>query len=231
MKVEFKILFFLIIILTSCRKNKGENSQTDSFMDSNNLWYIAEYPDYCRGCARPHKIELGKDTIINNYTYKPIQEYSGDSIESRITHPNVFGYIRETIDKKVYWYIGFNGSNPSDKLLFNFNAKINDTIDSPDGVWIVKKIDSLLIGNKIKKRLTLESMCGLDSPLKYWIEDIGDMSDMYNSPSCISINGNEYFISGSNHYVQTCFLKGGNLIIKESFNINCWVYRRLNVLN
>jgi hypothetical protein len=194
-------------------------------MDNNNVWYIAEYPDYCRNCILPHKVILGKDTIINNNSYKSILHYSGDSIESKISKPNIFGYVRETIDKKVYWFIGFNGSSPSDNLLFDFNANINDTIISPDGAWIVTKIDSVIIKNKFKRRIALKSIC--NEPLKFWIEEIGDMSDLFNSPSCIFINGSEYFISDNSYFKQTCFLKGSEIVYKDSSTTNCWNYKNV----
>ena len=61
--------------------------------------------------------------------------------------------MRETSDKKVYWYVGLFSQPASDILLYDFNAKINDTIDN----WIVTKIDTVNILNINRKRITLKN--------------------------------------------------------------------------
>ena len=162
------ILILIPILLLNCKKDNANNSnKMDLIVDNSKVWYVSEYPDPCPGCSWPHKIVFGKDTTINSNIYKVILDYRGDSIESNCK-ASILGYMRETSDKKVYWHVGLFGNVASDILLYDFNAKINDTIDN----WIVTKIDTVKILNIKRKRIILKNC---EPYTKYWIDGIGDM--------------------------------------------------------
>ena len=163
---------------------------------------------------------FGKDTIIKSNVYKAVLDYRGDSIESDCK-ASILGYLRETSDKKVYWHVGFFGHNASDILLYDFNAKINDTIDN----WIVTTIDTVKILNINRKRLTLKNCTSYE---KYWIDGIGDMSDLlsYNSrPICDYKKGIVIMNSGGSGYRQNCVTQGNEFIYKYSSASDCWIYK------
>ncbi|MEI6750235.1 MAG: hypothetical protein WCM93_13835, partial [Bacteroidota bacterium] len=141
------IFIFIPVLLFSYKKdNAGNNDKFDSIVDNGKVWYVSEYPNPCPSCIWPHKIFFGEDTTINLNIYKKVIDCIGDSIENNCSE-RVLGYIRETGDKKVYWFMSFFGRAPADILLYDFNAKINDTIDN----WIVSKIDSVKVQNIQRK--------------------------------------------------------------------------------
>ena len=219
------ISFFLI----NCQKvNSDLSSKTDLLVDSSMVWYISEYPNPCPWSTSPHKIKFEKDTIINNQSYKAIIDYCGDSIESNLIKGIHLGYIRETEDRKVYWYVKLFNEKATDILIYDFNAKVGETIDQ----WVVQKIDSVKILNKNRKRITLKFVCSNET--KFWIDGIGDMSDIlsYTSrPICDEESGIIGISVGGSQFQQTCVLKGQEYVYRDSSCTDCWVYKRCSEIN
>jgi len=216
------LIFILIpVLFFNCKKDYADkNNKFDSIVDNRKVWYVSEYPNTCPSCVWPHMIVFGKDTTINSNIYKVILDYRGDSLECN-SKATILGYMRETFNKKVYWNVGFFGRAASDILLYDYNAKINDTIDN----WIVTRIDSINILNVTRKRITLKN-CG--SYEKYWIEGIGDMSDLlsYNSRTiCDYKTGLVMMTSGGSGYRQNCVKQGIEFIYKDSLANDCWIYK------
>ena len=215
------ILILIPFLLFNCKKdNSTTNNKIDLLVDNSKVWYVSEYPDPCPTCCWPHKIVLGKDTTINSKIYKTILDYRGDSVESN-SKATILGYIRETTEKKVYWYVGFFSKVPSDILIYDFNAKINDTIDN----WIVSKIDTVKILNINRKRITLKNCEPYE---KYWIDGIGNMADLlsYSSRTICNYNGGPTInVMGGSGYRQTCVKYGNDFIFKDSLTNDCWIYK------
>jgi len=212
---------YLIILcfLFSCKKDNLNNNNADIFVDNNKVWYVSYTPDPCPSCNWPHKVILGKDTIIKSVSYKLILDYTGDSIENNIKKPNLLGYIRETNDKKVYWLTDLNSN---EILLYDFNLKLNDS----NGDWIATIVDTFKFQNYLYKRIVVKNKnCGLT---KIWIDGIGDMTDIlgYNSQAkCLGNSGLIINVSGAGWYRQTCVLNGSDYIYKDTMNSECWYYK------
>lgn len=209
------IFILTSILLFNCTKDNSDNSKTDLLVDNSKVWYVSEYPDPCPACVCLHKIILDNDTIINSNVYKTILDYHCDSIESN-SKASILGYIRETSDKKVYWYVGFFNHAPSDILLYDFNAKINDTIDN----WIVSKIDTVRILNFNRKKIILKN-CMYDT--KSWIDGIGDMTDLLSYIGrliCDYQTGLVRMTSGGSRFRQTSVKQGNEFIYKDTLAID-----------
>jgi hypothetical protein len=218
------IIPLILILCLNCQKDKVNNNPVDSMIDENKVWYVSEYLDNCQNFIMPLKVMLGKDTLINSDIYKPVCIYSGDSIESNAVLKEIRGYIKETTDKKVYWYVNNFDKSGSEILLHDFNAEINDTIDQ----WVVTKIDTIKIQNIFRKRITLVNYCF--NYTKEWIDGIGDMAELlhyYCQSTCKFVNGDyiviHYFDCPG--YKQVCVTKGNELIFKDSDSPECWIYR------
>jgi hypothetical protein len=222
-------ILLISFFLMNCQKvNSDLSHKTDLLVDSSMVWYISEYPNPCPWSTSPHKIKFEKDTIINNHSYKFIIDYCGDSIESNLTKGIHLGYIRETEDRKVYWYVKHFNEKATDILIYDFNAKVDDTIDQ----WVVQKIDSVKILNKYRKRLTLKSNCSNEP--KFWIDGIGDMSDLLSYTSrtiCDEESGTIIMHTGGSWFKQTCVMKGQDYIYRDSSCTECWVYKRCSEIN
>lgn len=217
------LLLTLIAFCISCKKDTDNTVTPGRIVNSNKVWYVSEFPDPCPGCVWPHKIQLGKDTVINYKTYKPIHDYTGDSIESHITAPKLLGYLRETSDSKVYWLQKNTIENATEIVLYDFNARINDTIDQ----LIVTKIDTIKILNSNRKRISLR-----DCSNHYeWIDGIGDMSYIlsYNArPVCDYKNGITAVEVGGSGFKQTCVMQGDEFIYKNCDSNDCWHFTGLD---
>ena len=216
------LIFILIsVLLFNCKKdNNNNNNKFDSIVDNGKVWYVSEYPDPCPSCVMTHKIVFGKDTTINSNIYKVILDYRGDSLEGN-SKATILGYMRETFNKKVYWNVGFFGRPASDILLYDYNAKINDTIDN----WIVTRIDTINILNVNRKRITLKNC---EPYKKYWIDGIGDMSDLlsYNSRTiCDYKTGIVGMSIGGSGYRQNCVKQGNEIIYKDSLLNDSSIYK------
>ncbi|MGE5395715.1 MAG: hypothetical protein ACM3P1_13310 [Candidatus Saccharibacteria bacterium] len=213
----------LLAFCIGCRKEAENKSTIDSLVSNNKVWYVSEYPDPCPGCVWPHKIQLGKDTVIDNKTYQPIHDYTGDAIESHNVTPRVLGYLRETADGKVYWLQGSNNLNADEILLYDFKARVNDTIEN----LVVTKTDTVNILNVKRKRILLR-----DCTTTYeWIEGIGNMADILsyaNRPVCDYKTGIVCEMVGGSGFKQTCVRQGNNFIYKDSTSNDCWHYAGLN---
>ena len=108
---------------------------------------------YCKG-----------DTIINDTVYKKMY-YTGHT--SSIDNPKnyVSGYLgairNDTVNKKV-WY--------NDKLLYDFNIQVGDTLHFGCHFYIVDSYDSIAYCNKYHKRYKI---INFDNQTRHLIEGIG----------------------------------------------------------
>ncbi len=216
----FLIVLFSLFALNCSKNNEDSLDKIDLIVDNSKVWYISESPNSCPTCIWPHKIVLGKDTSINSFIYKTILDYCGDSQENNC-EARIRGYIRETLDKKVYWYAKHYDNVASDVLIYDFNARINDTIDK----WIVKKIDTVTIYNTDRKRITLVNC---ESNENYWIDGIGNMADIlsYHSRTiCDYETGMVVNNVGGSRFKLNCVKQGEEFIYKDPLDTDCWIYK------
>jgi len=219
--MRYMIFIFIPVLFFGCKQAiAGNPYKYEPFVDSNKVWYVSENPDAYPATVWPHKIFLGNDTTINSKIYKKVIDCRGDSIENNCSQ-HLLGYIRETDDRKVYWCERFFGRTPADILLYDFNAKINDTIDN----WIVSKIDTVKIQNIERKRITLRN-CTTYS--KTWIEGIGNMADLLGHAGrsdCDPKTGIVALRTGGSLFRQTCVMQGTDFIYKYNEDSECWKYK------
>lgn len=185
-----KTLTLTIVILAqvftnaSCQKEKSVLTTSDSiyypFVKENTIWKI-RYATQKKGEKISYIIAHG-DTLIDFVRYKKFYA-STDSITLLSFHDSSFWGVMREKDKKVYYY-GFkhpiyfyNIENPKERLLYDFSLKMgNIFLDETGRQWEVIKTDSILIGNKYRKRWKLCN--SIDCVRGYynkdiWIEGIG----------------------------------------------------------
>lgn len=222
------ILIVITMLLFNCAKDNADNSNAGFIVDKDKVWYVSEHPNPCPSCIWPHKIVFGQDTTIGSFTYMTILDYSGDPVESNC-EAHVIGYLRETADQKVYWYVKLFANAPSEILIYDFNPLINDTIDN----WIVTRIDTVSIFNYDRKRITLTNC---EQGQKYWIDGIGNMADLLSYGSrtiCDYKTGISMMHVGGSGYRLNCVKQGDETIYKDpeaqdcwTFMGDCWIYMR-----
>lgn len=169
----------LVLQLIICF-NAFSQSSLDSLVTTNKMWsqvhrYPYGLPPPQNGCAaESNYIKFAEDTLINDYRYKKIFQ-SKDSLG--LNWVNI-GFIREQ-DNKVY---AINKNFDSEKLLYDFNAKVNDTVFIQPFFSLytnfpgkVIKIDSIDILSGRKKRIVFEYNNDI------WIQGIGSIYGVMNS--------------------------------------------------
>ncbi|MBI4931553.1 MAG: T9SS type A sorting domain-containing protein [Bacteroidetes bacterium] len=159
----------------------GQTAVYHPFPDSNASWN-----ERCFGLNPSHTcmnedyrtLYINGDTVIGAYTYHKIYHagYTAYSCWNPPTNPvyqsyNVYydcAIRQDSLQKKVYIYMF------GDTLLYDFNLNLGDTVPptySNSGMFIVKTIDSVLVGNKYHKRFTVEDSFVTDT----LIEGIGSV--------------------------------------------------------
>ncbi len=177
------------------------NAQTYfPFPDSNATWsYVACYninpspPPWVVNCSTYYYLFAG-DTIYNSLVYHKLTIY----YDSSLTTGFDYGLIRQdTVQKKVFY---FEYGVGIEKMLYNFNANIGDTLSEVANT-IVTMTDSILTNTGYRKRFYTN--------LDYVVDGIGSFYDLV------------YRVSLEATYNLSCFTKNGNLIYMNPNYSSC----------
>ena len=169
--------YLLLIAITFLQPNFfSVKAQTYyPYVDTNKVWSI--YWDYsAEGCPwlnYTYYIKFSGDTNINGKNYNQVKR-SNDSLQVSWFNS---GYIRETLDKKVYYIL--NSSDTTEKLFYDFDVSIGDTLQSYNCPVIINNIDSVLIGNHYRKRVNYDGYTAA------WIEGIGSLKGFGTEGICV----------------------------------------------
>lgn len=188
------IIYFLLPFIANAQKYEYV-----PFPDSAAIWsemYHGVYEMYPRIYER--YILTGEDTILNNTQYKKLYLFY-DSLFSK-SKAKFVGGIREDSLKRIYFkgdsaiheykpsYSKYPDGETSEILLYDFSLKEKDTLKVgnfgfPDEELIVKKIDTIIIGNSLRKRFYFDEFSGI------WVEGIGNLKGLLicSTPFCCDL--------------------------------------------
>jgi len=174
-----KNIFFLQLVLAFLNAN-AQSYQYVPFPTENAIWSEGYYYSGEKSMQYEKFAINGEDTIINGIVYKKLflfhtsQFYNDSAI--------CIGGIRE-VNKKIFYYgdsvhilkpIITNNCNGNEILLYDFSLNIGDTINEEcfNGflTLVVTDIDTMLIGNKLRK------VFHFNTPLFNWVEGIGNLN-------------------------------------------------------
>ena len=156
------------------------------------------------------------DTTINEKDYCRIVVEKGDTVNPSV---EPVGGIREEGKKVYYFGKGFLGNETEEEiLLYDFNVHINDTVNhSSNGFWksIVLDIDSILVGNKYRKRYQVDNGWYYHTP-DYIIEGIGSvinglLGHISDIPTC-----------GTHYWENVCFCENGQVVYQNPSYKDCF---------
>ena len=190
---------------------------TEVLVDTNKLW--SNLFDTHTGGPPPYYlsttfIKFSGDTVINGTYFKKVLA-TKDSLLSNFFNA---GYIHEDSMNKVLYYSPYYSSI---RLLYDFNAKVGDTIDigySTPIPLVVDTVDSIFIYNQYLKRMVL-SLHG--SSGEQWIQGIGSL--------CGVLNSGAYFTVGAFHELL-CYYENDTLKYSNPAYTNCY-YNTVGVNN
>jgi len=145
--------------------------------DTTAVWDIVLYPDpegpYPFPFENHFKYRLKGDTIINSISYQKIIRTNFKVVCSVDSTAELFGFLRnDTESHKVYYRDGYQ---TEEKLLYDFNLKVGDTLKGSVFLYLnpftVSAIDSILINNNYHKRYSIKLREVLMD--EYLIEGVG----------------------------------------------------------
>jgi hypothetical protein len=186
MKKVVLIAFSLFLVLKS-----GYNQE---LISEGNKWNNLIYK-YSSFTIDNESLIVGNDTIIGESTYNKILRY----INGRTDEISKIGYLRTTIDKKVFFR---PDTASNDYLIYDFNVKKNDTL-TVYGItgfndesylsqidFCVNEIDSVSLSNSYYTRFHLSSI-EADMNTDTWIDGIGNTNGFLHYDAGL-VGGNGY---------------------------------------
>ncbi len=175
--MKTRIVLFVIVLLSNIVLVSGQSINPESeWRVNSSIWEPG-----CEINYRYYKAYIEGDTILNSKQYYKVYQ-SGYGYIDWIPEPYyyyfdqlLFGFLREENNS---WYTFYYGQ---DKLLYDFNLQVNDTIVSAytfsmDPI-IITAIDSILIDYEYRKRFNLSVEFGAE----YIIEGIGATSGLFEN--------------------------------------------------
>lgn len=154
------MLKYLVALLFVIQNFATRAQSYHPFIDTNKVWSVVE--GYSLFTYNTYYYKLKGDTTINNTTYKKMLS----TIDSNLVYWQYIAALREDSLQRVY----ISQYNQPEKLLYNFNLQIGDTVQySQICNLVLNTIDSVqLINGEFRKRYLF-----FNSPSYQWIEGIG----------------------------------------------------------
>jgi hypothetical protein len=220
MKTKITLFFMLFLFLTTGIANAQQ--PYIPMIVPGNQWneYIANYslPPWYE-YRRTYITTIGKDTIIDGLSYYTLLT-TKDSLASA---NELKGCIREDIaNRKIY----YKPNNQPELLIYDFDVQLEDSMiihDFRNGRGFsttVKKVDSILIGSELHKRILVHSVPidNGESGFNTWIEGVGGLRWLLHG-SLVQEWGesSELF----------CFFQNENLVYKpenELYPDDCFIW-------
>lgn len=176
------------------------------------MWYVTYHLNPCPyyDCTFTELISIGKDTTVNNMTYKKVFIQYGSEAP---TNKKIYGLARETEDKKVYFL-----QYDEETLYYDFNLSIMDTI----GNWQLNMIEDIFVLGTERKKYQFISICTYDTT--YWIEGIGNINGPFYSDNFGCIGELAWHTSGGSIYELNCVIENNNKIYESGLYDDCWIF-------
>jgi hypothetical protein len=166
------------------------------------------YIGFRRASTLPNEyqyIRFSGDTLIGTEIFAKVWVATDEMQQNYVLQ----GFIRETPGKKVYFRAL---QDTVAGLLYDFDVEIGDTITIRQDILmlIVDDIDSVLVHDRYRKRISLSSN---GMPGETWIEGIGSLCGVLSS-------GNWYMIGGI--YELLCYFEKDTLKYSNANYSNCY---------
>lgn len=212
------LIIFVLFITQLAKTQTGllfapTNSQ---WVQESNIW---ENPP-------PHLVKtyynyiIKNDTIINNKKYSKLYRSFNKLLDSSLSCYNFWNYLFYD-SNKVYI-----GNNPdSMNLLYDFNIVKGDSFAvatkycMPQSSYkcVVDSVDSILLGNTLRKRIFINFHTVYLHPDIVWVEGIGDMRyGIYDDYGCLS----ELLWAGDS-FLFDCFTDNNQTTYGSCYYGNC----------
>ncbi len=182
-------------------------------VDTSKVWSVVygEYPPTDGVRYTTHSFQFKGDSVINDtFYFKILESYDSSNYNWTFTRQ----FIRQESSKIfIRDYFG------NDRILYDFNLKVGDTITQinmfeQESDWILELIDSIELDNVWYKHYTFGILDCDGCPKDFWVEGIGSLFGVIH-PGNLAIDFSTELL---------CMRKGEDLIyINSEFN-SCYIY-------
>lgn len=131
--------------------------------DSNYSWNV----HHCCNPSTTWNYSIKGDTIINSVKYKKVL-FTMDTI-FKLKTAQYAGGLREDSLKRIF----YKPSDEAEDILYDFNLAVNDTFKTNKFKFVVDSVGTVVINNKVRKKLSLHNSASWISRPQDWIEGIG----------------------------------------------------------
>lgn len=123
-----KKIIYIVIILSLIWKANIKAQTYYPFPENNSFWTVVEYSiDKSTSYYYVELFEMDGDSVFNNLVYKKVYKLLKD--ENGIdTLASLHCLIRQDIDQKKVYFIRSYLNETTEKLGYNFNISIGDTL-------------------------------------------------------------------------------------------------------
>lgn len=207
MKLVFILWVFFIL------STELAHCQSLNLLNSEYVWRdLVKTSEDFDCCTYTHSIKFSGDTVLQSTAYKKVLQ-SDDSTQ---THWQTIGFVRENINKGLY-YKNLYGTQ-EEQLLYNYNLELDDTVKIPNifgdqdsSFFIVLNIENVFIDGSIRKKYLLVYP-EYHNFTETWIEGIGSLSGILR----------EGFFCLCNTNTLLCCSHGEELIYKNPDYEGCY---------
>ncbi|MEA3448269.1 MAG: hypothetical protein U9Q98_07470, partial [Bacteroidota bacterium] len=207
-------LFFSLTLISSI-------FYSQEIVDTTKMWntVIHRLPSFT---IITENIKFEGDTTIDFVDYKKVFR-STDEFQT-IWEP--YGFLRETVDEKVY----YRSDSTAEFLLYDFGLELNDIVEvygiggydnsyylSPM-TFKLSNIDSIFLGDEYREQFHMNPVFPGDTSAdasEFWIEGIGSKSGLLHW---------EALLVGGDSYELLCYSENDTLIYQNSSYPSCYYY-------
>ncbi|MDR1761459.1 MAG: T9SS type A sorting domain-containing protein [Bacteroidales bacterium] len=207
----------LCISFVCCFALQANAQTTNTIVNENSAWSTCVTLDTEVGRSRTDYCFFDGDSVFNEKTYKKLFCYRDKEHSERFFE----GLMREE-NKKTYFFPSYWDSHREEVLLYDFSLEQGDMFEYPNRVFTyidingdinidipketvyVLQSDSVLVNNKLKKRLIVGSGWILDTI----VENIGRFTGLYPVRSVVSL--------------LLCYHQNNELVYKNPYFSECY---------
>jgi len=199
-------LRFLIIAASISFSASGQSSVYHPFPDSNAAWCCQWDGHTSPDCYRNWTTyQFNGYAQIGIYTYSRLEAHSFTihyvenqnffCVEQDTAVSSDSVYIRQDNFLKTVWM--YDSASFSDRVLYNFNLAVGDTLDTTKAYWangfggtkIITSVDSILMNGNYRKRFNYNTGCTMNFDTDTsMIEGIGSLHGLMFPPSCFEFS-------------------------------------------
>jgi hypothetical protein len=189
----------LLLLILSISLYSATFAQYESVLsDTSRYWKVYNYRAFFGVDVFADSMYLGKDSVINNITYRELQS---NNYNTRVFGPKPYGFLREDTTLGKLWYLSnTNFSQSAEICVYDLNLAVNDTFVVSTDSLVVERVYFQNNRKHIKLKLFSQNQYQLSYPgfsqsfvydTLLFIEGVGSTRGFDNRVNTINFYGRQ----------------------------------------